>query len=96
MKITFILSIILLILGLFNLGAAATEAPQLSKAVFYVQWYNVGQSALEELKGVKEVKNGFRGFREINTVLYDASMVTLEEMVAALKKAGTYLGTADE
>jgi len=48
------------------------------------------------LKGVKKVTSGFKGFREINTVTYDAGMVTPDEMVSALKNAGTYIGRADE
>jgi hypothetical protein len=42
---------------------------------------------------VKGVEKGFRYFKEINTVYYDPAVVTIEEMEAALKKAGTYLGT---
>lgn len=57
-----------------------------------VQWYDVGQDALEGLKGVKKVEKGFRGTREINTVYYDSDLVTIEEMEAALKAAGTYIG----
>jgi hypothetical protein len=48
------------------------------------------------LQGVKEVKRGFRGYREINTVLYDPQMITPDEMVSALKGARTYLGVAEE
>jgi len=48
------------------------------------------------LKGVKEVKRGFRKLREINTVIYDPSMITPDDMVSALKAAGTYIGTAEE
>jgi hypothetical protein len=48
------------------------------------------------LKGVKKVTSGFKGFREINTVTYDAGMITPDEMVSALKNAGTYTGRADE
>jgi hypothetical protein len=55
----------------------------------------VGKSALEGLEGVKEVRNGFRGFREINTVIYDPNTITPNEMVSALKAAGTYRGTAE-
>jgi hypothetical protein len=47
------------------------------------------------LNGVKEVKKGFRGFREINTVIYDPKVIAPDEMVSALKVAGTYLGTAE-
>jgi hypothetical protein len=44
---------------------------------------------------VKRVEKGFRGFKETNTVYYDAPVITIEEMEAALKKAGTYRGTAE-
>ena len=45
---------------------------------------------------MKEVTNGFRGFREINTVVYEPGAVTVEEMESALKNAGTYYGTAEQ
>jgi hypothetical protein len=35
-------------------------------------------------------------FREINTVIFDPSILTIDEMVSALKAAGTYVGTADK
>jgi hypothetical protein len=50
---------------------------------------------LEGLEGVKKVRNGFRGFREINTVIYDPRVIAPDEMVSALKAAGTYRGTAE-
>jgi hypothetical protein len=56
----------------------------------------VGKSALEGLKGVKEVRNGFRKFREINTVFYDPHLISADDMVAALKAAGTYIGIAEQ
>jgi len=43
---------------------------------------------------VKSVEKGFRNAQEINTVYYDPAAVTIEQMEAALKKAGTYQGTA--
>ena len=54
----------------------------------------MGRAALEGLHGVKKVENGFRGLREINTVLFDPAEITVEKMVEALKRAGTYRGTA--
>ena len=56
----------------------------------------MGKSALEGLECVKEVRNGFRGFREINTVIYDPNAIAPEEMVSALKATGTYVGLAEE
>jgi hypothetical protein len=54
----------------------------------------VGASVLDGLKGIKRVTNGFRNFREINTVWYDPTVIGIAEMEQALKDAGTYLGTA--
>lgn len=68
------------------------QNPELSSVVFYVQWYDVGQAALEGLEGIKRIEKGFHNFREVNTVYYDASAITIEEMEEVLKKAGTYRG----
>ena len=54
----------------------------------------MGAEVLEGLKGIKRVENGFRNFREINTVWYDPAVIGVAEMEQALKAAGTYLGTA--
>jgi len=48
------------------------------------------------LKGVVEVKSGFLGSREINTVYYNPNLIGPEEMIKVLKKAGTYQGVAEE
>jgi hypothetical protein len=45
------------------------------------------------LDGIKRIEKGFLNAKEINTVYYESSKVTIEKMVDALKKAGTYLGT---
>jgi hypothetical protein len=42
---------------------------------------------------VKKVEKGFHSRMEINTVYFDPSLITIEEMEIALKKGGTYLGT---
>jgi hypothetical protein len=39
------------------------------------------------------VTKDWRGFMEINTVWYDHSEITVEEMEDSLKKAGTYRKT---
>ena len=56
----------------------------------------MGKAALEGLNGIERIDRGFRNFKEINTVYYDASKITVQEMETALKKAGTYLGTAEK
>jgi copper chaperone CopZ len=53
----------------------------------------VGEAALEGLEGIKQVDKGFHNSKEINTVYYEASTITIEEMEDALRKAGTYQGT---
>jgi hypothetical protein len=45
------------------------------------------------LEGIKRIDKGFHNFKEINTVYYEASTITIEEMEDALKKSGTYRGT---
>lgn len=56
----------------------------------------MGKAALEGLNGVTKVTSGFEGFKEINTVMYDAGLISVDEMIDALKSADTYLGTAKE
>jgi hypothetical protein len=42
---------------------------------------------------VKRVEKDFHYLKEINTVYYDPSVITIEEMETALENAGTYTGT---
>jgi hypothetical protein len=42
------------------------------------------------------VERGLLKMREINTVFYDPTLITIEAMQAALRKAGTYRGTVME
>jgi hypothetical protein len=42
---------------------------------------------------VRNVKSGWKGFMEINTVHYDPAEITISEMEKILKKAGTYRKT---
>jgi hypothetical protein len=35
-------------------------------------------------------------FREINTVIFDPRILTIDKMVSALKAADTYVGMADK
>ena len=62
-----------------------SENPELSTVVFYIDWYDVGQAALEGLEGIKRIDKGFRHFKETNTVYYDVTIITVEEMEGALK-----------
>ena len=95
MRILTAILVTFLLFGSIWAGLVHSKEPPLAKVVFYVGRYDVGQAALEGLKGVREVKRGFRGFREINTVIYDPRKITPDEMVSALKAASTYRGTAE-
>jgi len=89
----------LVLLSFFILPANlvfADENSSASKIVFHVAWYDVGKSALEGLNGVKKVEKGFRFHKEINTVYYDPDEISIEEMEAVLKEAGTYNGVIEE
>jgi hypothetical protein len=43
---------------------------------------------------VKRVEKGFYKSKEINTIYYDPSVITIKEMEEALNKAITYHGIA--
>ena len=94
------LYVILILLTIFLLGTAShalsnSSTDSQSKATFYVHWYDVGKSALVGLNGISHVTKGFKNFKEINTVFYDPKTITIEDMVKALKAAGTYRGLAE-
>ena len=72
-------------------GRAAQEN-DFSQVVFYVQCYDVGAAALEGLPGVIKVTKGFMKAKETDTVLYDPKVISREDMVSALKNAGTFVG----
>ena len=71
------------------------EKKEVSKAIFYVGWYDIGKAALDGLKGVISVEKGFHNSKEINTVFYDPSVITIKEMENALREAGTYQGMVE-
>ena len=56
----------------------------------------MGKAALEGLPGIKQVTRGWHNFREINTVTYDTGIVTPDDMIAALKRAGTFRGVVEQ
>jgi hypothetical protein len=41
------------------------------------------------------VTRGWQGSREINTVVYDSGLISVEQMISALKASGTYIGIAE-
>jgi hypothetical protein len=55
----------------------------------------VGKAALDGLPGLKKVKRGWHNRREINTVTYDPMKISVAEMIAHLKTAGTFAGVVE-
>jgi hypothetical protein len=53
----------------------------------------VGAAALDGRPGVISVEKGWRGFHEVNRVVYDPKKVTVEQMKEWLRQAGTYIRT---
>ena len=45
---------------------------------------------------MEKVTSGWKGSREINTVVFDPGVIAPEEMVEVLKKAGTYRDTVKQ
>ena len=72
--------------------ASFADNSNLATVTFYVGWYSIGKAALEGLNGIYKVENGFKNSREINTVIYDPKVISIQEMEDILKKANTYLG----
>ena len=52
-------------------------------------------AALDGQPGVMHVTKGWRGFQEVNRVVYDPQQITLEQMQQKLKQAGTYRKTVE-
>jgi len=44
------------------------------------------------MPGIIKVEARMSGFEEINRVYYDPKLITVDEMIRALKKAGTFSG----
>jgi hypothetical protein len=53
----------------------------------------VGAAALEGRPGVISVEKGWQGFTEVNRVVYDPKIVTIEQMEEWLRGAGTFIRT---
>ena len=81
----------LLLATALPLVAAEAESP--AQRTFVVHCYDVGARTLEDRPGIIAVKRGWRGFKEINTVTYDPSRVTVPQIEGWLKDADTYVRT---
>jgi hypothetical protein len=71
------------------------ENRELARAVFHVAWYNVSEEVLAGLHGVEQVYSHFLDPHEANTVWYDPTVISVEQMENALKDGAGYLGTVE-
>lgn len=84
------------LLAIFTLMTGYSVFAGEEQVTFGVGCYDVGKAALDGRKGISKVTKGWKGFREINTVYYDPSEVSVKDMEKALKEAGTYKETMKE
>ena len=94
MKRQRMLSFLWVVVLLMGITSAAAQETTSARIVFYVAWYDVGKAALEGLPGIIKVTSGWHRFREVNTVDYNPAAISPDQMVRALKDAGTYAGIA--
>ncbi len=87
------LIVVLSLMILSGQAASSGQDSHESKVVFAVHCYDDGAKALRGIPGVIRIEKGFRSFREIDTVYYDPTAITVEKMENALKQAGTYRET---
>jgi hypothetical protein len=56
----------------------------------------VGKAALAGQPGIISIHNGWLGGKEVNRVVYDSDLTSIEQMESLLKGAGTYIKTVQE
>jgi copper chaperone CopZ len=77
-------------------GSAIAQEQGAEKVMFKVRCYDEGKAALRGMKGIQRIETGFHYLHETDTVYFDPKVITVEDMEAALKRAGTYLETMQE
>jgi copper chaperone CopZ len=77
-------------------GTAIAQEQGTKKVIFRVRCYDEGKAALRGMKGIQRIETGFHYLHETDTVYFDPKVITVEDMEAALKQAGTYLETMQE
>jgi hypothetical protein len=96
MQTSLAVTAILLALLLFAGTATAETPPGMAKATFVVHCYDVGAHALDGKTGVLFVERGWSGSREVDRVVYNPEEVSIMQLEAWLKAAGTYVSTLEQ
>jgi len=77
-------------------ACSGAELPAGTKqATFVVHCYDVGADALEGRPGVLAVARGWQELHEVDRVSFDPQLVSVEDLEAWLKEAGTYVRTLE-
>ena len=77
-------------------AGSQTAGETRAQAVFAVRWYDVGKAVLAGQPGIISVQNGWLNRNEVNRVVYDPELVSVEIMEHLLMKSGTYVKTMPE
>jgi len=96
MQTSLAVTAILLALLLLACTATAETPPGMAKATFVVHCYDVGAHALDGKTGVLSVERGWSGSREVDRVVYNPEKVSIMQLEAWLKAAGTYVSTLEK
>lgn len=86
----------LVLAALAEIGCSRAEEPAgANRATFAVHCYDVGAAALRDRPGVLKIDRGWQGLREVDRVIFDPTLVSVEQLEAWLKAAGTYRETLE-
>jgi len=91
-----ILSLLLVSLLTMQCTSGEKAAAGTARAVFAVSWFDVGKAALAGRPGIISVENGWRGSNEVNRVVFDPGLTSVEKMEKRLIRSGTYIRTISE
>src|SRR5271169_2061776 len=65
---------------------AFTQENGIAKVIFKVKCYDEGKTALQGLKGIQKIDTGFHYIHETDTVYFNPTVITINEMESSLKK----------
>ena len=95
MQTSFIISATLLTLVLFAFKVTAEIPPGMARATFVVHCYTAGFDALSGKRGVLSVDPGWSDAREVDRVIFNPQLVSVNQLENWLKEADTYLSTLE-
>lgn len=91
-----LLALLLPLAAVLAVACSGAELPAGTKqATFIVHCYDVGADALMGRPGVLAVGRGWQDLHEVDRVSFDPQRVSVEELEAWLREAGTYVRTLE-